>query len=58
MGERQMERVRQAQGETEQYIQSVAGRSPADEISSAKKLLDAGTITQAEFDSIKVKALA
>jgi len=58
MGERQMQRVRQAQGETEQYIQSVAGRSPAEEISSAKKLLDAGTITQAEFDSIKVKALA
>ena len=58
MGVRQMERVRQAQGETEQYIQSVAGRSPAEEISSAKKLLDAGTITQAEFDSIKVKALA
>ena len=58
MGVRQMERVRQQQGETEQYIQSVAGRSPADEISSAKKLLDAGTITQAEFDSIKVKALA
>ena len=53
-----MERARRAQGETEQYIQSVAGRSPADEISSAKKLLDAGTITQAEFDSIKVKALA
>ena len=50
MGERQMQRARRAQGETEQYIQTVAGRSPADEISSAKKLLDAGTITQAEFD--------
>ena len=36
-----------------------AGGSPADEISSAKKLLDnTGTITQAEFDGIKVKALA
>ena len=58
MGQRQMQRARRAQGETEQYIQTVAGRSPADEISSAKKLLDAGTITQAEFDSIKVKALA
>ena len=58
MGVRQMERARRAQGETEQYIQTVAGRSPADEISSAKKLFDAGTITQAEFDGIKVKALA
>src|SRR3954451_11775960 len=58
MGERQMQRVQQVQGEREQYIQSVAGRSPAEEISSAKKLLDAGTISQAEFDSIKGKALA
>ena len=59
MSERQLQRVRQAQGQTEQYIQTVAARSnPADEISSAKKLLDSGTITQAEFDQIKVKALA
>ena len=59
MGQRQAESARRAQGEAEQYIQTVAGRgNPAEEIASAKKLLDAGTLTQAEFDGIKVKALA
>jgi hypothetical protein len=60
MGERQMRAARQAQGETEQYIQTVANRgtNPADQIASAKALLDAGTITQPEFESLKAKALA
>jgi H+/Cl- antiporter ClcA len=59
MGERQMQAAQQAQGETEQYIQTVAGRAnPADQIASAKALLDAGTITQPEFDRMKAKALA
>ena len=59
MGQRRAEAVRQAQGEAETYIKTVAGRgNPAEEIASAKKLLDAGTLTQAEFDGIKVKALA
>ena len=38
-------------------MQSVAGGS-ADQIAKAKELLDAGTITQAEFDQMKAKALA
>ena len=59
MAERQLNRMQRAQGETEQYIQSVAGHpSPADQIASGKALLDAGTITQAEFDALKSKALA
>ena len=59
MGERQMQAMQRAQGETDQYIQSVAGRSnPAEQIASAKALLDSGTITQAEFDRMKAKALA
>jgi hypothetical protein len=34
------------------------GQSPADQIASAKKLLDAGTISQEEFARLKAKALA
>ncbi|MGZ4704697.1 MAG: SHOCT domain-containing protein [Acidimicrobiales bacterium] len=48
-----------AQADFANYVQSVsAAGSPADQIAKAKELLDAGTITQAEFDSIKAKALA
>jgi hypothetical protein len=59
MAERQGQRMQQARGETEGYIQSVAARAnPAEQITSAKALLDAGTITRPEFDVIKAKALA
>jgi hypothetical protein len=59
MAERQVGAARQAQAETDEYIQSVAGKtSSAEEIASAKALLDDGTITQADFDRLKAKALA
>jgi hypothetical protein len=59
MAERQAGEVKRAQAETDQYIQSVAGRSnPADQIASAKSLLDSGAITQEEFDKLKAKALS
>ncbi|GAA1996178.1 SHOCT domain-containing protein [Microbacterium pumilum] len=59
MTERELERRGQAQSEANRYIRSVAGTSsPASEIESAKKLLDSGAITQAEYDSLKAKALA
>ena len=59
MAERQAGEVRKAQVATDQYIQSVAGRSnPAEQIASAKNLLDSGTITQEEFEKLKQKALA
>ncbi len=59
MAERQTGAVRQARTETDQYIQSVAGRSSsADEIASAKSLLDDGAITQAEYERLKAEALA
>ena len=59
MAERQAGEIRQAQAATDQYIKSVASSSsPADQISSAKALLDSGSITPAEFDQLKAKALA
>jgi hypothetical protein len=59
MAERQAGAARQAQAETEQYIQSVAAApNPADQIASAKALLNDGTITEAEYQQLKVKALA
>jgi type VI protein secretion system component VasK len=61
MAERQAGAMREAQAATDQYIKSVATQgssSPADQIASAKSLLDSGAITQAEFDQLKQKALA
>jgi hypothetical protein len=59
MAERTGQRAQAAQNEMASYIQDVAGQqSPADQIAKAKKLLDEGTIDQAEFDKIKVRALA
>jgi type VI protein secretion system component VasK len=59
MAERQAGEMKQAQAATDSYIQEVAGRSnPAEQIATAKSLLDQGTITQTEFDRLKASALA
>ena len=60
MAERQMSSHQAAQRQTETYIQSVAGggSSPSEEISKAKALLDAGTITAQEYDTLKARALS
>jgi hypothetical protein len=59
MADRQLQAARQAQGEADDYIQTVAGRSnPAEQITSAKALLDSGTITEVEFQRVKAKVLA
>ncbi len=65
MSERQAAAVKEARSETDAYIKHVAAtgggasaKSPADHIADAKALLDSGTISQAEFDQLKAKALA
>ena len=58
MAQRARDAAVAAKAETDSYIREAAGRSPAQEIADAKALLEAGAITQAEFDSLKPKALA
>ena len=59
MTERALKQQEAMQSQMDQYVQSVATKGdPAEQIAKAKTLLDSGTITQAEFDSIKQKALA
>ena len=59
MAQRQMAAMQKAQAETDTYIKSVAAQGdPSEQIAKAKALLDAGTISQAEFDQLKAKALA
>lgn len=59
MAERRARESRAAQSHFEEYIRHAAGTGgAASEIAKAKQLLDDGTITQAEFDAIKAKALA
>lgn len=60
MSERQMAAMAEVQEQQREYIKSVAGSSatPAEQITHAKSLLDSGAISQAEYDSLKAKALA
>jgi hypothetical protein len=61
MQDRQLEQAREMQAAQAEYIKSVASPSSGSattQIADAKGLLDSGTITQAEFDQLKAKALA
>ena len=60
MAERNVKAVQAQQDQMDSYVRSVAGSGggAAAEIEKAKTLLDSGAITQAEFDSLKAKALA
>lgn len=55
MGQREAQRAQAAQIATDDYIRSVVNdpASPASEIAQAKKLLDQGTISKDEFESLK-----
>jgi hypothetical protein len=59
MAERRMREAQAAQKAYEAHIQEVAGGGgAAAEIAKAKELRDAGTITDAEYEQIKQRALA
>ncbi len=61
MQKRSIAQAQELRAAQDAYIRQTAGSgggSAADDISKAKALLDSGTITQAEFDALKAKALA
>jgi hypothetical protein len=57
MRERSTEQAKSQRAAMDEYVRQTAGGS-ASEIAKAKELLDSGAISQAEFDSIKAKALS
>ena len=58
MADRQAARQEASQREFDSYVTRAAGSGgPAQEIASAKSLLDSGAITQDEFAALKAKAL-
>lgn len=58
MAERAQREAKEYQQSTDEYIKKVAGTTPADEIAKAKSLLDAGAISESDFEALKAKALA
>ena|SRR2546422_1082250 len=59
MAERNAREVQRSQEQLDAYVRETAGAAgPADQIAKAKELLDAGTISQEDFDSIKAKAVS
>jgi hypothetical protein len=55
--ERSLKQAQDQQAAFDKYVKETAGGS-AGEIAKAKELLDAGAISQEEFEAIKAKALA
>ena len=58
MAERSARTAAEAKQQQDAYIREVATKSsPADQIAQARQMLDAGVISQSEYDRIKEKAL-
>ena len=58
MTERAIQQQKAAKSQMDQYVRSVAPSDPTEQIAKGEQLLKQGTITQAEFDQIKQRALA
>jgi len=59
MAERSLKQQQAAQAQFDSYVRQTAGSGgAAGEIAHAKELLDAGTITQEEYEALKAKALS
>jgi hypothetical protein len=58
MADRSGQEAATTQAQFDDYVRKAAGTDgPASEIETAKKLLDSGAITPAEFDAIKARAI-
>jgi len=58
IAERTARSAEAAQAAFDQHVRDAAGKGgPATEIDTARKLLEAGTITEAEFEAVKARAL-
>lgn len=59
MAERSAKEARTMQQQQEAYIRDVAAKTnPVDQVAQARKMLDAGEISQSEYERLKEKALA
>jgi Short C-terminal domain/Phospholipase_D-nuclease N-terminal len=59
MGQRDIEQAQAQRAQLDDYVRSVSSSGDgASQIAQAKSLLDSGAITQAEYDSLKAKALS
>ncbi|HEX2310767.1 MAG TPA: SHOCT domain-containing protein [Vicinamibacterales bacterium] len=58
MREHSLKQAQAQRREFDDYVRETAGGGSAADIAKAKELLDAGAITQQEFEMLKAKALA